>query len=98
MVAEKLISLLIANPHLEIEEDNITSITVDEEMGLVSIKGECKHPLNPNKTLTFDEVLTSDEVEEIIKDDESGKLDEIFGLEEVVLKPGTQSGVTELKG
>jgi len=91
MKISKLIELLIADPKLEIAEDNIKSITFDE--GLLSIKGRCKHPMK-GTSLSLDIVYTEDEVEEIVKKDANGEFDEIFGFE---VNPGTQSDATRLE-
>lgn len=91
MKIKKLIELLIADPKLEIDEDNFKSVTFDE--GLLSIKAMGKHPLE-GTSLQMDIVYTEEEIDTIIKKDENGEYDKDFGFE---VNPGTQSDTTKLQ-
>lgn len=91
MKISKLINLLIADPKLEIDEDDIKAITFDE--GLLSIKARGKNPLD-NTSLTMDIVYTEEEIDAIIKKDDNGEFDKAFGFE---LNPGTQAEITRLE-
>lgn len=96
MKADKLVEFLLESPEIDIDEDEITSVAVEE--GIVTVKTVAPHPLYKDTLLHCELMFTEEEIDITINDARSGKLDKIFGMEDkgdIEIVKGTQSNKTE---